>query len=376
MSRRWSRARRALGALAAVALGAAGLVALTTSPAAATVSDETGFRTAWTTAGTATIDLGANITLGCNGVLSAGVSVRNSTTPIVVDGHGFSLTQTCPTGTNNGVLEQDSTGALTFQNVTITGGNTGSDGGGVSTHGSVTLTNSTISGNTGAAGTGGVLAAGSVTLTNSTISGNTATTGSGGGVFANGSVTLTNSTISGNTAGSFGGGVFADNSVTLVYATVVQNSATTGANVRTSAGLTSFGSVVALPGGSGANCAGLTGTTSHGFNLEDDAAHSCGFSTATGDPAPGTSSGLAGVVLANNGGSTLTLLPPSGSALIDAIPVAHCSDDGASVISPLVDQVGLSRPQGAGCEIGAKEVPVAAPAPAPAPVVITPKFTG
>ena len=417
MSRRWSRARRMLGALAGVAVVAATLVTLTSGPASAvgpgcqagqievTTSSDAALRAAFTTANTAAsgpsticIDSGlAPITL-----TGGELAYTQATSPgLTLLGNGITIS-----GNNlSRVINSNTAGPLTLNGVTITGGNTaGTFGGGVSAGGSVTLTNSTISGNTAGTFGGGVSASGSVTLTNSTISGNHAAANVGGGVSASGSVTLTNSTISGNTAANNGGGVFADGpvtvtnstisgntaagngggiesfgAVTLVYATVVGNSGSPGANVDPVSPssavlpLVSFGSVVALPGGGGANCAGLTGTTSHGFNLEDDAAHSCGFSTATGDPAPGTSSGLAGVALANNGGSTLTLLPPSGSALIDAIPPAHCSDDGAAAISPLVDQIGLSRPQGAGCEIGAKEVPVAAAAP---PLVVAPSFTG
>jgi hypothetical protein len=267
--------------------------------------------------------------------------------------------------------------AVTVTNSTISNNTASIEGGGIDAQGALTVTNSTISGNTSGRG-GAINNGGAVTVTNSTISGNTGT--GTGGITASGPITVTNSTISGNTGGDGGGGgIGAGGTVALVYATVVGNSATTGSNVRLEGGnesLTSFGSVVALPLGGGANCA-LNGnpSTSHGFNLEDDAAASCGFSTASGDPAPGTSSGLNGVVLANNGGSTLTLLPPSGSALIDAIPPARCSDDGASTISPLVDQIGVTRPQGAGCEIGAKEVPVSGP-PASTAVVLVPRFTG
>ena len=71
--------------------------------------------------------------------------------------------------------------------------------------------------------------------------------------------------------------------------------------------------------------------------------------------------------LANNGGPTQTLLPLTGSPLLDAIPPASC---GAAV-----DQRGITRPQGTGCDIGAVEVEVVTPAPAQA-AVVTPKFTG
>jgi len=126
--------------------------------------------------------------------------------------------------------------------------------------------------------------------------------------------------------------------------------------------------VVADPLGGGTNCEHAT-STSKGFNLEDDSGASCGFSTATSDLAPGTSSGLAGVTLTNNGGPTQTLLPPPGSALIDAIPNASCQSDGASGIT--TDQRGLPRPDSASsaCDIGAVEVQ-------PAPPTLTVAFTG
>jgi hypothetical protein len=105
--------------------------------------------------------------------------------------------------------------------------------------------------------------------------------------------------------------------------------------------------------------AGSTGR----FNFTDDA--SCGFSAA--ETHPGVDPRLG--PLANNDGPTL---PQSNSPLLDAIPVAHCRDDGASTITPLVDQRSDPRPQGSGCDIGAVEVQVAAPA----PVVVIPRFTG
>jgi hypothetical protein len=152
----------------------------------------------------------------------------------------------------------------------------------------------------------------------------------------------------------------------LVYATLAGNSGGAPANIDggTRTSLVSFGSVIALLGSNGPNCAGLTGTTSNGFNFADDG--SCGL------PAPDTHAGVDPQLgaLGSNGGPTQTRVPRSGSPLIDAIPVASCQADGASGIT--TDQRGVSRPQGPGCDIGAVEVqPVT-----PTPLVVTPKFTG
>jgi hypothetical protein len=57
--------------------------------------------------------------------------------------------------------------------------------------------------------------------------------------------------------------------------------------------------------------------------------------------------------LADNGGPTLTHLPPVDSPALDAAGTAGCPD---------ADQRGVTRPQGPACEIGAVEVAVAPPA--------------
>jgi hypothetical protein len=446
---------RAASAVGVLGLASAALLTLGSAPAGATtVTDETTFRAAWINAAETQIDLAADITLTCGG---GGVSVRNSTTAVSLDGHGHTIRQTCA---NNGVLRQTSTGAVTFANVTITGGTiTGAGGGGfLSNGGALTVTNSIITNNTtdstgggvvanvvtvtgstisnnSAAGGGGIIATGALTITNSTVSGNTATAGGGGGVnngaaltvtnstFANnastssgggindngnalltvmnstfvnnsagtgagggaiagtGAVIVTNSTLSGNSAAGatgHGAGISTSGDLTMVYATVVDNSAAQAANVNlgTTGNLHSFGSVIALARGGGPNCGFLAGTTSNGFNFSDDA--SCGLAAATdkqnaGDPGLGA--------LADNGGTTPTRLPLSGSLLVDAIPNGSCQADGASGIT--TDQRGLPRPEvTAGlCDIGAVEVqptpPPTPPGPTPAaPVQAVVRFTG
>jgi hypothetical protein len=255
----------------------------------------------------------------------------------------------------------------------------------------VTVTKSTLSNNTARSVEGNQAEGGAirafrpVAVTSSTLSNNTSTSNGGlaeGGAITDvggppGAVSLTNSTVSNNTARSQFGGIYA-NSLTTVYSTVVSNSAPIGANVELLGGsgaLTSFATVVALPLGGGANCTGVVGTTSNGFNFSDDT--SCGL--PAGETHVGVSPQLGG--LADNGGPTQTLLPQPGSPLIDAIPNASCPD-GASGIT--TDQRGLPRPDAGSpaCDIGAVEVqppvpsvPISVPN-APTAVAITPRFTG
>ena len=105
---------------------------------------------------------------------------------------------------------------------TVVSGNVGGGGGGIFATGA-TLVRSTVSGNIATYGGGGISADGGLTLTDSTVSGNRAESG-GGGIYAYGGGMLTRSTVSGNTAGGPGGGVFAYH-LKLVASTVSDNAA-------------------------------------------------------------------------------------------------------------------------------------------------------
>ncbi len=371
--RGWSRSA-VLGVLGVTVLAGASVAGVIAgSPASATtVTDEASFRTAW--ASDTQIDLSADVALTCTDGPGDGVAVRNSTNAISVNGHGHVITQTCATGTNNGVLTQTGSGAVTLQNVTITGGNA-VNGGGIWDVGDLTLTNSTVRGNHATADAAGMYVVGSVMITDSTISGNT-TPSFGGGVDGSGSVTIINSTISGNTA-SNGAGVVTSNSgsVTLVYATVVQNTAPRAANLATFS-ITSFGSVVAMPLGGGTNCTPTSvTTTSEGFNYSDDAdvTTSCKFNSVT-DRIGSTNNPMLGA-LADNGGPTQTQLPQTGSPLIDAIPTTACEDGNSLAgFNVTTDQRGVFRPQRDGCDIGAVEVEFALALPPSEPT--TPSVPG
>ncbi len=201
----------------------------------------------------------------------------------------------------------------------------------------------------------GVLAffGGTATIDTSTIFGNT-----GQGVLSeSGVVTIRNSTVSGTAEPSpssslSGGGVVA---VSLRLSVAPGRAANrrfpTGAKPAV---ITNQPSAPAAPSTTLTGTVVADNTTLHdcvgtvddgGYNLASDG--SCAFS-ATGSVENGTAK-LG--PLADNGGPTKTLLPAKGSQAMDAIPTgkANCS-------TTATDQRGVSRPQGARCDIGAVEV--------------------
>lgn len=269
---------------------------------------------------------------------------------------------------------------------------TGPSGGGISAivypggAGVVTINDSTIAGNQ--AQYGGGLMAGvnmgtpfgslNVSVNRSTISHNTAAdpagvSADGGGIETyNATLTLTNSTVSGNTVTaatySSGGGMwmggYADaypSVLNLFNSTVTGNSAGGGGGIsnyldagNASATVNAVNSIVAGNAApAGGNCLAEGGTfTSLGYNLENT--DTCSFDQPTDQP---TTDPLLGP-LANNGGPTETHALLTGSPAIDAASNAVCA---AAPVSG-VDQRGVSRPQGAVCDVGAyefEEVPTA-----------------
>ena len=286
--------------------------------------------------------LGSNFGGGINNNFNGTLNVTNT----VVSGNTAG-------GFGGGGINNNDSGAATVTGSTISG-NTAQNGGGISNNsgGSLTLTDSTVSGNTGTntstPGGGGVLnnSSGPMTITGSTISGNTSA-GPGGGIANNsgGAMTVTNSTVSNNTStnASGGGGVYRNSigAVSLTNVTVVGNSAPQGGGLRNNRGdspITLLRSIVANSV-SGGNCSGVI--SSLGNNLSSDA--TCNL-VAAGD-LPNTNPQVA--PLAANGGPTQTHALLAGSPAINA--------GGAGCPPPATDQRGVTRPQGAACEIGSFE---------------------
>lgn len=381
--------RRGVSALVITGL-LVGTAVLTTSSlvGATTVSTEAELRLAF--ANDDLVELSNDITLtDCTG---GGALERTIASPVVVEGNGFTLTQTCA----DNVIVQNGAGLLTVRNLTVAGGQASGSGGGIFAFGDLIVERSTITNNAATQMGGGIAADGALTVTDSTVDSNNAGTG-GGGIAANLVASVTNSTVSNNTGGgimssqssaalvtivnstitgnagvSTGGGINSGGLVRLVYVTLVDNDASIAFANLDAQRSEAFATVVATTNLDAGNCETGPGQISFGYNFSSD--DLCGFNQPTdrssaGDPGLGA--------LGAHGGPTLTRLPDSDSPLVGAIPDANCHDDGAAGIT--TDQRGIARPQSNGCDIGAVEVEIAPlePVQPPAtPIPLQAIFTG
>ena len=255
------------------------------------------------------------------GLLGGGVSVAAGG-EAVLDGSDVTG-NTSPGGLGGGIYNEGTVSAedqeISNNTVTSSGGSTGT-GGGVYSTGTATLSRVTLAANDAQAGGSAVTSTGTLTLRNSTVNGNTSSTVAGA-IATAGTATLSNDTIVGNTA--------------------APGTGSTGGIARTAGTMTVTGSIVAQNGG---NCFGTI--VDGGFNLTDTTgptAGACAFSTnaVVGDPQLNA--------LGTNGGPTRTMLPKNNSPAINKIPSANAA-------CPSIDQRGISRPQGASCDIGSVEL--------------------
>jgi hypothetical protein len=280
-----------------------------------------------------------------------------------IDGAGLI---TLSGGRSTRLFNVQSGGTLTLTNLTLSDGNAGNSNGGavlIAIGGAVALADVTLSNNAAVNGAGIYNLGGGAALLNVTLSGNTASA-SGGGMFigsgpvsTNGTTTLTNVTLSGNSATN-GGGLFdLCESVTLLNVTLGGNSASSAGGGLYNASVCplyphgssgafslSLKNTVVADSPAGGNCyAQSIPIVSQGFNLSNDT--SC--SSYLNQPTDFNDVNAMLNPLANNGGPTPTHLPQPGSPLID---------HGTNVGCPHSDQRGVTRRQGAACDIGAVEV--------------------
>jgi CSLREA domain-containing protein len=140
--------------------------------------------------------------------------------PAIVDGGGIDRT-----------FHTSSTGQTRIVGLTITGGLSAQNGGGIFNDGALALDRVTMTNNQGQFGGGLASSSATVTIVNSTFSGNRATT-SGGGISAAGAgnaTAITSSTIASNTAGTDGGGILGGVGNTSLRSTLVAGNTDTPA---------------------------------------------------------------------------------------------------------------------------------------------------
>ena len=304
----------------------------------------------------------------------------------IVDNHSNSF--------DGGLLLQSISGAMT--NVRINGNTALYYSGGLDMGNStLTITGSTISGNQGDKGGGVYLYGSSLTIDNTTIENNQAYYNGGGfyagtGYFGNSPavISIQNSTISGNSSVSYGGGggAWGAQSIEVVNSTVANNIVTDtasgfggglsigGGAVATIEESTIAGNTAAQGGGvgfyhygagsltvknsiiSGSNPAPATPTTGD-LASKGAVPAQVSFSDIQTPNATYTATYGPGVLhvdpilspLANNGGTTLTMRPGSGSLVIN-------SGDPAFAPPPALDQRGAPRVSNGTIDMGAVEV--------------------
>lgn len=323
-------------------------------------------RQAFTDAGSGGADQGTDVTIQ----IAPGTGTIALTSRLTYDGgsggiHALSIDGNGATVQGNDtfqLISSSGSGTLTVDDITLTDGSNTADGvgGAIGASGPVVITRATLSGNHAVAG-GAVYSPISVTTSESTFSGNTA---SGGGAISGAIVTAINTTFSTNQAGA--GGAVAGDTVTLAYTTVTGNVAPDGSAAWANVAISLFGTALISPGSTGTLCFG--GPSSSGYNFANDT--SCAL-TATGDSQSPTNDALLDA-LGDNGGPTDTLLPRTGSPLIDAIPGGSCRT--APIAAAVTtDQRGLDRPSptGGACDIGAVEVQSTPTPPPPTAVAMS-----
>lgn len=309
----------------------------------------------------------------------------------IVELSGLTLSGGSHADSGGGILNY---GTLTLTSCTIAT-NTAGDGAGISNSGLLTVVDSVITENVASFGGGGLSNSFRLSVANSVISGNRATRGAG---FRNGGIAeLTDTTFEGNAVteqSNEGGAILNSSDLTLVGCTVYGNTAEaygTAGIYNDMGNLTMTNSTVSGNVGQGLYNRGraklisctLSGNTGERPALSNDEEltmrntvidDSCdGLSRAEwislggnvespfdtcGLDHPSDQSNLTAAELnlgplQDNGGATLTHLPGSPSAAIDAVPDGDCLDIDEMTLT--TDQRGEPRPKGPSCDAGAVE---------------------
>ena len=161
--------------------------------------------------------------------LTAGpLELSNATGPVTILGPGLGKLAVSGAGASR-VFQVDKGSSASLTGLTITGGVTSGDGGGLLNSGSLALVDVEIVGNSAANG-GGLANSGTAMIVGSSIDGNAASA-DGGGIFNTGVLTELRSDLSANSAGTDGGGLYNRGTAALVFCTVDDNAASAGGGV-------------------------------------------------------------------------------------------------------------------------------------------------
>ena len=283
----------------------------------------------------------------------------------------FSNTASHGAGFDN--IAGDTTTPIKISNSNIYQNHANSFGGAIENSGTLAISTTTLDANSAGTNGGGIFNDdnGHLDINQTTVSNNTAQYGggiySGFNIYNNGTLIMTNSTLSGNTASRDGGGIYATGGhISLYNDSIARN------QVMVPGDITYPG----MGGGIYINSPtllftsdSLYGDNTHQYQLlptvEDDCygtVNSFGynlFGEVANCIVDGSTNGnIIGLdprigPLQNYGGTTKTLLPLSGSPVIDAGQTPSCNDVNGSPLT--TDQRGVMRPLGAACDIGAVE---------------------
>jgi hypothetical protein len=258
--------------------------------------------------------------------------------------------------TSAGGISDNTRGFLTVSNSTFSDNEGPQDGGAIENGagGTLTVSHSTFSGNTaclgGAIGTG-YKGSGTTTVTGSTFSGNSAICQGGAIANANGGsgrLTVTASTFSGNSApdgGAIENGDGGTGTTTVIGSTFSGNPATSDGTTIDNGDAGGKGSTVVVGGDI---IAGFCNQISGNWSDEGDnvALNATCFKGGQDDVTSAKVAALLGP-LADNGGSTLTMMPLPGNPAIGLIA------NPTGFLCPLAaDQTGKPSPAGSPCNAG------------------------
>ncbi len=174
------------------------------------VDTERELRAAWANPRVTAIDVTADISLRA---CERGDPMRESGRPVLLDGHGHTLRQTC---FEKRLLRQDGTGFVELRNVTLTRGGSDGPGAAVTTRGEIMVVDSKVHENLAEEPGGGIMAQRRATIVRSVITGNLAND-DGGGVYARrGGVQVFDSIVSGNLVDGSGGAIGSTGDILVV----------------------------------------------------------------------------------------------------------------------------------------------------------------